>query len=245
MLDRFTQIWRRLNTATIGTDRYWSISLLNAAFYKDMMPFIVDCAHGRCLDIGAGRLAWKDSLSPHVESYFSGDAVAGTPRVDVVLDVGSQLPFAENSFETVFCCAVLEHVPRPWETLSEMRRILVQDGTLIISLPFIHHLHDQPHDYYRFSIYGAEYLSHQAGFEVQNVATNGGFFHLVLNPVSVAFSVIFEALSLCSLMPISSRFWLALAEKLDKLFGLKEVFASNHILALRKTLSDANANSGS
>ena len=130
---------------------------------------------------------------------------------------------------------MLEHVPRPWEALSEIRRILVQGGTLIISLPFIHHLHDRPHDYYRFSIYGAEYLSDQAGFEVQNVATNGGFFHLVLNPVSVAFSVIFEASGLRAMIPISSRFWLALAEKLDTLVGLKEAFASNHILVLRKT----------
>lgn len=199
------------------------------------MPFIVDCAHGRCLDIGAGRLAWKDSLSPHVETYLSGDVLVGTPRVDVVLDIGSQLPFADRSFETVFCCSVLEHVPVPWGALSEIRRILVQDGTLIISLPFILHLHDQPHDYYRFTIYGVQYLSDQAGFEIQKVVTNGGFFHLVLNPVSVVFSIIFEASGLRGMIPTSSRFWLALAEKLDTLFGLKEAFASNHILALRKT----------
>jgi SAM-dependent methyltransferase len=234
MLDRFMRIWRQLNSATIGSDRYWSISLLNAAFYNDMMPFIADYAHGRCLDIGAGRLAWKDSLSPRVDRYISGDVVLENPRMDVVLDIASRLPFSDESFDTVFCCSVLEHVPRPWEALSEVRRILVPGGTLIISLPFILHLHDLPHDYYRFSIYGAEYLVHEAGFEIQKVAINGGFVHLVLNPVSIAFSVIFQALHLHSLVPVSSRLWVALAEKLDRLFGLKDVYASNHILALRK-----------
>ncbi len=228
------RIWRQLNSATIGSDRYWSISLLNAAFYNDMMPFIADYAHGRCLDIGAGRLAWKDSLSPRVETYISGDVVLENPRMDVVLDIASRLPFSDESFDTVFCCSVLEHVPRPWQALSEVRRILVPGGTLIISLPFILHLHDLPHDYYRFSIYGAEYLVHEAGFEIQEVAINGGFVHLVLNPVSIAFSVIFQVLHLHSLVPISSRLWVALAEKLDRLFGLKDVYASNHILALRK-----------
>jgi SAM-dependent methyltransferase len=234
MLDRFMRIWRKLNTATIGSDRYWSISLLNAAFYKDMMPFIADYAYGRCLDIGAGRLAWKNSLSPHVESYISGDVVLEDSRIDVVLDISGRLPFADESFDTVFCCSVLEHVPRPWEALSEVSRILSPGGTLIISLPFILHLHDLPHDYYRFSIYGAEYLLHEAGFEIKKVAINGGFFHLVLNPVSIAFSVAFEALRLHSLVPIFNRLWLALAEKLDSLFGLKDVYASNHIFTLKK-----------
>jgi len=236
MLDRFMRIWRQLNTATIGTDRYWSISLLNAAFYKDMIPFIADYAHGRCLDIGAGRLAWKNLLSPRVETYISGDVVLEDPRIDVVLDISSRLPFADESFDTVFCCSVLEHVQRPWEALSELRRILSPGGTLLISLPFILHLHDLPHDYYRFSIYGAEYLAHEAGFEIKKVAINGGFFHLVLNPVSIAFSVIFEISRLHSLVPIFNRLWLALAEKLDRLFGLKDAFASNHIFALSKTV---------
>ncbi len=135
-----------------------------------------------------------------------------------------------------FAVLFLEHVQRPWEALSEVRRILVPGGTLIISLPFILHLHDLPHDYYRFSIYGAEYLAHEAGFEIRKVAINGGFFHLVLNPVSIAFSVIFEVSRLHSLAPIFNRLWLALAEKLDRLFGLKDSFASNHIFALSKTV---------
>jgi SAM-dependent methyltransferase len=181
-------------------------------------------------------LAWKNLLSPRVETYISGDVVLEDSRIDVVLDVSSRLPFADESFDTVFCCSVLEHVQRPWEALSELRRILSPGGTLLISLPFILHLHDLPHDYYRFSIYGAEYLAHEAGLEIKKVAINGGLFHLMLNPVSIAFSVIFEVSRLHSLVPIFNRLWLALAEKLDRLFGLKDAFASNHIFAMRKTV---------
>ena len=42
------------------------------------------------------------------------------------------LPFAPASFDHVFACFVLEHVPRPAEALSAMRRVLKPGGTLTV-----------------------------------------------------------------------------------------------------------------
>jgi len=64
---------------------------------------------------------------------------------------------------------------------------------------------------------------------------NGGLFHLVLNVPSVVLSTVWEALRIRRLIRPTSLFWLALARGLDKLFGLKEAFASNHLMVLRKT----------
>lgn len=231
---RLAQAWRRLNTNTIGTDEYWWIGLQNAAFYCDMAPLIAGHARGRTLDVGAGRLAWRNLLTQHVAGYFSGDVTKEHAGLDVVLDVTHSLPFADETFDTLFCCSVLEHAPEPWGALSEMYRVLVPGGIAIVSLPFLLHLHDEPHDYYRFTRYGIEHLAERAGFQVAQMVVNGGLFHLVLNIPSVALSTLWEMAGLASLIRPTTLFWLALAKRLDGISNLKEMFASNYVVLLRK-----------
>lgn len=234
MIRRSAQLWRRLNEETIGTQRYWWIALQNAAFYRDMQPLISRYARGRCLDAGAGRLAWRHLLTQHVDRYVSGDVIAERDGLDVLFDCTQGVPFAAESFDTVFCCSVLEHATEPWKAFCEFRRVLAPNGKVIISLPFLLHLHDEPYDYYRFTRYGAEYLARQAGLELEETIVNGGLFHLMLNVPSIVLSTIWEALRLRALIKPTTRFWLALAGGLDTLFRLKEPFASNHLMILRK-----------
>jgi SAM-dependent methyltransferase len=229
------QVWRKLIAETIGTERYWWIALQNAAFYRDMEPLVAKYAAGRALDMGAGQLAWKDLLTRHVEVYTSGDLTPGHRQLDVVFDVTGGLPFADESFDTVFCCSVLEHAVEPWRAFSEMRRVLSAEGKAIVSVPFLFPLHDEPHDYYRFTGYGVRYLAQRSGFQVEEMVVNGGLFHLLLNVPSVVMSTICVSLRARGLIKPFTRFWLDLARKLDRLDRLKDVFASNHIVVLRKT----------
>ena len=203
---RLAQAWRRLNTNTIGTDGYWWIGLQNAAFYGDMAPLIAEHARGRTLDVGAGRLAWRNLLMQHVASYFSGDLTREHTDLNVVFDVTQGLPFADATFDTLFCCSVLEHAPEPWGALSEMYRVLVPGGIAIVSLPFLLHLHDEPHDYYRFTRYGIEHLAERAGFQVAQSVVNGGLFHLILNLPSVVLSTIWETVRLRALIRPTTLF---------------------------------------
>jgi 2-polyprenyl-3-methyl-5-hydroxy-6-metoxy-1,4-benzoquinol methylase len=55
---------------------------------------------------------------PGMEKHVSGDPVA--------------LPFAEDQFDTVLCCGVLEHVQRPADSLDELHRVLRRGGRLFI-----------------------------------------------------------------------------------------------------------------
>jgi SAM-dependent methyltransferase len=233
---RMAQAWRRLNANTIGTDEYWWIGLQNAAFYCDMAPLIAEHARGRTLDLGAGRLAWRNLLMQHVAGYFSGDVTKEHTDLNVVFDVTQGLPFADAAFDTLFCCSVLEHAPEPWGALSEMYRVLVPGGIAIVSLPFLLHLHDEPHDYYRFTRYGIEHLAVRAGFQVAQVVVNGGLFHLILNLPSVVLSTMWETVRLRALIRPTTLFWLALARRLDATFNLKELFASNYIVVLKKNM---------
>jgi ubiquinone/menaquinone biosynthesis C-methylase UbiE len=55
---------------------------------------------------------------PEIEAHVSGDPVI--------------LPFAENQFDTVLSCGVLEHVQRPEDSLGELHRVLRPGGRLLI-----------------------------------------------------------------------------------------------------------------
>ncbi|HET9494394.1 MAG TPA: class I SAM-dependent methyltransferase [Chloroflexia bacterium] len=232
-----TRPWGDLNNHTIGTQRYWTIALQNASFYADMAPLIRQYVRGRTLDLGAGRLAWRELLSRYATSYTSGDLTREHPEVDVLFDATGQYPFADGSFDTIFCCSVLEHAQEPWKAFSEIWRVLAPGGTAIISVPFIYYLHGQPHDYYRFTRYGLAYLAERAGFEVEKVVANGGLTTLLLNIPSVALSLILSAARLAWLIPPVTRFFLLVDRNVGKRVERGGLFSMNHLAVLRKPMS--------
>jgi len=230
---RAVSLWRQLVSDSIGTDKYWSASVLNKSFFDDMRPLIAQYARGCTLDLGAGRLAWRDVLQSYIGNYISGDIAVWHTDQDLIFDATGALPFRDASFDTVFCCSVLEHDPEPWDALVETRRVLTPDGCAIISLPFVLHLHDEPHDYYRFTKYGLKHLATHAGFKVEAIVENGGFFHLLMNPASMIISVLLVKLRLGALLSPISKCWVGIAKFLDGLLGMRKAFASNYIAVLR------------
>lgn len=66
--------------------------------------------------------------------------------------------FKGQQFDIVVMAEVLEHLHSPHLALENVHRALKQNGRLILTVPFIFPIHDQPYDYYRFTRYGLEYL---------------------------------------------------------------------------------------
>ena len=64
--------------------------------------------------------------------YLSGDL--HNPRAMVSLDV-TDLPFADDTFDVVYCSHVLEHVPDDRAALRELRRVLRPTGWAAIQVP--------------------------------------------------------------------------------------------------------------
>jgi len=56
------------------------------------------------------------------------------PNVDVHADI-TNLPFKSQSFDLVVCCHVLEHIPNDEKAISELFRVLHNDGTALIQVP--------------------------------------------------------------------------------------------------------------
>ena len=86
------------------------------------------------LEVGCGAGQYRQ----HVRGRFVGiDRTTGeysrgvARRVDVVADAGA-LPFRDQTFGTCFCVAVLYQVPSPDVAMREMRRVLRDDGTLMV-----------------------------------------------------------------------------------------------------------------
>jgi SAM-dependent methyltransferase len=144
-------------------------------------------ARGRLLDVGCGNKPYEAFFRPYVTAYigieheatFAATAAGsqGT-RPDQTYD-GRHLPFPDRSFDTVLNVQVLEHTPHPRALLAEMARVLADDGLLILLAPFQFRLHEQPHDYYRYSSHGLRHLCEEAGLEVLEIRPQGSLWSVI------------------------------------------------------------------
>jgi ubiquinone/menaquinone biosynthesis C-methylase UbiE len=103
--------------------------------------------------------------------------VTSHPRYDLsgidFQSTATALPIREASLDCVLCTEVLEHVRDPATALQEIARVLRGGGYLILTVPFLVELHEEPEDYYRYTSHGLAYLLREAGFEVERCVTKG------------------------------------------------------------------------
>jgi SAM-dependent methyltransferase len=108
----------------------------------------VDASRGNVED---GSRAWIKPLLTSVH-YRVLDPV-DTYHPDILGDV-MNLPLPDASEDVVMCLAVLEHVPRPWDAMREMQRVLKPGGTLLLYVPFLSPYHAMPGyygDFFRYT----------------------------------------------------------------------------------------------
>jgi SAM-dependent methyltransferase len=174
------QMKQLLRRAADWIDLQWSA-------LEHSLKAVAPRAHGRLLDVGCGDKPYEAWFRPFVSSYvgvehagtFSVTAASGMRgRPDVVYG-GGTLPFRDGSFDTVLSVQVLEHTPRPAELMAEMSRVLAPDGVLILTAPFQFRLHEQPHDYFRYSPHGLRRLCADVGLEVFETVAQGSLWSVI------------------------------------------------------------------
>ncbi len=106
-----------------------------------------------CLDVGAGLRASCFVNVVNTEIYPSAST-------DVIC-VGEDLPFEDDQFDYVLCCAVLEHTRRPWDVAREICRVLRPGGRVLVDYPFLQGVHGYPHHYFNATPRGAISLFEQ------------------------------------------------------------------------------------
>jgi len=150
--------------------------LANELLLREILK-TVPYVKGRLLDIGCGEKPYLDIFSPHTVSYTGIDIPQSLHKKDAV-DIfanAHHLPFKKDTFDTVLCLEILEHVKQPLEVLKEIHRILKPGCVLVLSAPQNYWLHNDPKDFYRFTQQGLiELVEGQAGFTINYVHSLGG-----------------------------------------------------------------------
>jgi SAM-dependent methyltransferase len=136
---------------------------------------------GVMYDLGSGESAYKDFFLQHVDKYIAVDWAESLHdlRADVFADLNNPLPIESNTANTVISLSVLEHLHSPRIFLGEAYRILKKGGLMILQVPFQWHVHEAPHDYFRYTPYGLKYLFEDAGFVDITIEPQSGFFSMV------------------------------------------------------------------
>lgn len=129
------------------------------------------------LDAGAGAAPYRAFFAhcEYVTQDWPGTVHAAARGADIVADL-HELPVADASFGFVLCTEVLEHVADPARVLAELRRVLRPGGALLLSVPFVGELHEEPHDHWRFTSHGLDRLLREAGFAVDPVQPLTGYW---------------------------------------------------------------------
>lgn len=79
---------------------------------------------------------------------------------DLLVDIGyERLAEVEDaSFDMILCVGLLEHIPRPQAFIDHLHRILRPGGRVLITCSSTFSLHEGPHDYFRFTVFGMRQL---------------------------------------------------------------------------------------
>ena len=143
---------------------------------------------GRLLEVGCGAAPYRAFLEPLVRQYVASDYHGATGHLDVVCD-GARLGFRSESFDSVLCTQVLEHVRDPQRVLQEICRVLRPNGVALVTVPLNSGIHMAPHDYCRFTEFGLRELCERVGLVVDVIAERGGRIATAAQSVLLVFEV--------------------------------------------------------
>jgi SAM-dependent methyltransferase len=131
---------------------------------------------GKVLDVGAGEI---NRYSRHFSytQYTRMDS-KHADKVDLV-GKAEKIPAPDESFDSVVCTQVFEHLEFPEESAKEIFRVLKSGGYLLITVPQMNELHEEPYDYWRYTKFGVRSLFEKAGFTTLEESQRGGYFATV------------------------------------------------------------------
>lgn len=134
-------------------------------------------AGARVLDAGAGEAPYRELFAhcEYVTTDWTESPHAGARQADVIASLDA-LPLDDASFDHVVCTQVLEHVVDPATVLAELGRVLRPGGRLWLTVPFVGELHEEPHDYQRFTSHGLRALCERAAFTGIEVEPLSGYW---------------------------------------------------------------------
>ena len=147
---------------------------LVATHYQTHVPRF---AHGDLLDLGCGKaplfMVYKE-FAKSVTCIDWSNTLHANPYLDIEADINGPLPLPNSAFDTVILSDVFEHIRKPAHLMTEISRVLRPDGHLLMNVPFMYWLHEEPFDYYRYTRFALEDLFVMAGLKTVSITPIGG-----------------------------------------------------------------------
>lgn len=133
---------------------------------------------GHVFDLGCGEMPYKNWILRHADKYTGvdwGDTIH-TLTADIIANLNTELPMKSEVADTIISISVIEHLCEPQTFLNEAFRILKKNSSMILQVPFMWWVHEEPHDYYRYTQYGLKYMFEKAGFSNIKIYHQSGFW---------------------------------------------------------------------
>ena len=113
-------------------------------FIEKIRPLV----HGDVVEIGGKDENGRLYQFEHAVRYRGFDMFED-PDISLVGDAHDPNALAEAQLDTIIAFNVLEHCPKPWIVIDNMRRWLKPDGLALVMVPSCQRLHRMPEDYWR------------------------------------------------------------------------------------------------
>ena len=134
MQDYYDELWERLPAELTPPDYERRRAFLLSGVWRGARALDLGCGEGDFTAELAG--AGAEGVGVEIAQAAIERARAKHPGLDFRLaPIDGPLPFEDNSFELVWSSEVIEHVADTAAWLSEIRRVLVPRGRLLLTTP--------------------------------------------------------------------------------------------------------------
>lgn len=157
------------------------------AYIDEYVAIIQKYSRGKLLDLGAGMVPFYGIYKDVIEDNTCIDwenSMHANPHLDVVADLNGAFPLPGNTFDSILCSDVLEHIANPFAFMAETARVLKPGGDLMLMVPFFYWLHETPHDYYRYTEFALRKMCTDNNLEVIELKAYGGYPDVLFDLIS-------------------------------------------------------------
>jgi SAM-dependent methyltransferase len=181
-------------------------------------------------------MPFRSMVLAHAASYEGLDLAPRIAGVHFIDDACEMRSVPRATFDTVLCFEVLEHLAAPERALGAMAEVLRPGGKLLVTVPHLSRLHEEPHDYFRYTGYGLRALTERAGLEVLEITPYAGLATFLAHQISTAvLGILWDARSIREVAyQINRVSFVYPALWLDRLVDRRHLFPVGYAMAARK-----------